>query len=65
MPNQENRSSGDEGFLGAELENQLKQMFEGLPHSIPLFLFTRKGDNDVLNQAAREVIKAFRQPEFD
>ncbi len=61
MANHEGGFSGDEGFLGAELENQLKRVFSGLPHSIPIFLFTRKGDNDVLSQAAREVIKAFQQ----
>lgn len=61
MPRRENVSSRNEGFLGAELEKQLKEMFKGLPHSIPIYLFTRKGENDILNQAAREVIKAFTQ----
>lgn len=60
MPNQETQSQPTESFLAGEIEKQLKTVFEQMPHGVPLYLFTRKGDNEVLNQAAKTLIGAFR-----
>lgn len=60
MPNQESQSQPTESFLAGEIEKQLKTVFEQMPHGVPLYLFTRKGDNEVLNQAAKTLIGAFR-----
>jgi len=60
MPNQETQSQPTENFLAGEIEKQLKTIFEQMPHGVPLYLFTRKGENEVLNQAARTLIGAFR-----
>ncbi|MCU0589205.1 MAG: FAD-dependent oxidoreductase [Syntrophobacteraceae bacterium] len=49
-----------EGLARKEVEDQLKTIFGALPHNIPIYLFTRRGENDVLNDAARDLIKAFR-----
>ena len=49
-----------EGFLSGEVGNQLRAAFKSLPHDIPLYLFTRKGENDILNDAARDLIRAFQ-----
>ncbi len=48
-------------FLAGEIEKQLKTVFEKMPHSVPLYLFTQKGENEVLNQAARTLIGAFQE----
>jgi len=62
MPNHEYSSTrSEEEILGREIENRLKPVFERLPYNIPLFLFTQEGTNDVLNQAARDLIRAFRR----
>jgi thioredoxin reductase (NADPH) len=53
-------SSRVEGLARKEVEDQLKTIFGALPHSIPIYLFTRPGVNDVLNEAARDLIRAFR-----
>ena len=60
MPDQETQSQPTESFLAGEIEKQLKTVFEQMPHGVPLYLFTRKGENEVLNQAARTLIGAFR-----
>lgn len=40
---------------------QLRDTFEKMPNEIPLFLFTEKGQDDVFVQAARQIIRAFRE----
>jgi thioredoxin reductase (NADPH) len=40
---------------------QLRQTFEQLPNDIPLILFADRGRDDVFAQAARQVIRAFRE----
>lgn len=40
---------------------QLRQTFERLPNEIPLYLFVGKGQDDVFVQAARQIIRAFRE----
>jgi thioredoxin reductase (NADPH) len=42
-----------------EIESQLRTAFQSLPHRIPLYLFVEPGKNEVLNQAARDLIRAF------
>lgn len=49
-----------EGLARKEVEDQLRTIFGALPHNVPIYLFTRRGENDVLNDAARDLIKAFR-----
>ncbi len=40
---------------------QLKATFEQLPNSMPLYLFSAKGKEDVFTHANRQVIRAFRE----
>ncbi|MCU0588547.1 MAG: FAD-dependent oxidoreductase [Syntrophobacteraceae bacterium] len=55
------RTSGRvEGLARKEVEDQLRTLFGALPRNVPIYLFTRRGENDVLNEAARDLIKAFR-----
>ncbi len=44
----------------ATVQKQLEILFQQLPRSIPIHLFTQVGSNDPFNQAARQLIKAFR-----
>ncbi len=53
-------SSRVEGLARKEVEDQLRTILGALPHSVPIYLFTRRGENDVLNDAARDLIRAFR-----
>ena len=50
-----------ESFLGSEVEKNLRAAFDALPNKVPVMLFTEKGRNDVLNQAARDLLKAFNR----
>ena len=45
----------------AEFRKQLKAVFGGLEREINLFLFVKRGQDDVFAQATREVIRVFRQ----
>lgn len=38
-------------------EARLREIFEKMPHPVPLFLFTDEGRNEPFNQAAREVLQ--------
>jgi thioredoxin reductase (NADPH) len=40
---------------------QLRATLEKLPNEIPLFLFTRPGQDDVFVQAARQLVRSFRE----
>jgi thioredoxin reductase (NADPH) len=42
-----------------DVQGQLRAVLDQLPHSVPLFLFTKQGTNDVYNEAARQVLRAF------
>ena len=44
-----------------ELQAHLQAVFKDIPKEIPLLLFTDPGTNDVFSQAARQVIRAFRE----
>jgi thioredoxin reductase (NADPH) len=48
-------------ILNKTVQEQLEIVFQQLPRNIPLYLFTQVGTNDVFNQAARELIRAFRE----
>jgi thioredoxin reductase (NADPH) len=61
MPSVQNESDQTEEFLAGEIAKQLKAAFEKMAYSVPLYLFTRKGENEVLNHAARTLIQAFRE----
>ena len=47
--------------MDAHLARQLQAMFEKLPNDIELFLFTDKNKDDVYCDAARQVVRTFRQ----
>ncbi len=48
-------------ILNKTVQNQLKMVFQQFTHHIPLYLFTQAGNNDLFNQAARQLIRAFRE----
>jgi thioredoxin reductase (NADPH) len=61
MPNQGYGSSAqNERFMRREIEDQLRATFQALPYNISLYLFAQRGINDVLTQAARDLIRSFR-----
>ena len=45
----------------AQFINQLKATFGNLPNEIPIYLFTKPGQDDVFVQTNRQIIKAFRE----
>jgi thioredoxin reductase (NADPH) len=45
----------------AEMQAQLKPVFEKIPNEISLYLFTSPGKNDLFSQGARQVIRALRE----
>ncbi len=40
---------------------QLRRTFDQIPNEIPLFLFVKRGQEDVFVQACRQIIRAFRE----
>ncbi len=48
-------------FLGSQVEENLRVAFNALPNKVPVMLFTENGQNDVLNQAARDLLKSFNK----
>ena len=44
-----------------QAQAQLINTFEKMPHEVPLFLFTNPFKNEPFNDAARQLIRAFRQ----
>ena len=58
----ENRSENQQSsLLGAEVEQNLRIAFNALPNKVPVMLFTEKGQNDVLNKAAVDLLSAFNK----
>ena len=51
--------SQQHSFLGSEVEENLRAAFDSMPHSVPVMLFSEKDNNDVLNKAARDLLRAF------
>lgn len=60
MPHRERSEPETHNALRGEIQEQLTSLFEGLPFSIPIYLFTQDGKNDVLNGAARETLRSFK-----
>ncbi len=56
-----NAQENDREMASAEYLRQLKKTFEQLPNDIPLVLFTKRGQDDVFVDGARQVIRAFRE----
>ena len=53
-------SHGQSGSaIPPEVQQQLRMVFEQLPNTVPLYLFTQKGNNDAYNHAAKEVVSSF------
>ncbi len=44
-----------------EVQHQLRAVLDQLPNPVNLYLFTREGVNDIYNQAAAEIVRAFSQ----
>jgi thioredoxin reductase (NADPH) len=55
------KKSGDQEsvFLGSEVEKNLKAAFDALPNEVPVLLFTQGESKDVLNVAARDLLRNF------
>lgn len=60
MPNGEPKEQQNQEALRGEIEGQLRTLLDGLPFPVPLYLFAQDGQNDALNQAARQMIRSFR-----
>ncbi len=60
MPEKKPESQQD-SLLGSEVEANLRAAFDAMPHKVPVMLFTEKDNNDVLNQAARDLLRAFNR----
>jgi thioredoxin reductase (NADPH) len=59
MTNSENPYSDQQSPIPPEVQHQLRSVLDQLPHPVPLYLFTKKGQNDIYNQAAKEIVRAF------
>lgn len=55
------QNAQQEASWGTDVEANLRAAFDALPNSVPIYLFTGKSQNDVLNEAARELLGAFRK----
>jgi len=60
MPHRERSDPETHNALRGEIKEQLTSLFEALPFSIPIYLFTQNGKNDGLNRAARETLRSFK-----
>ena len=60
-----NVSRNDQAQSGSsippEVQQQLRMVFNQLPNTVPLYLFTQDGRNDVYNHAAKEIIRSFAE----
>jgi len=55
-------SHGQSGSpIPPEVQQQLRMVFDQLPNTVPLYLFTQKGNNDAYNHAAKEVVRSFAE----
>ncbi len=60
MTKEHQSSSRSEGFVRSDLENELKAVFERLPHPVSVYLVAGRAGEDVLSRAARELIRGFQ-----
>lgn len=54
-------STQDQDIFAGEIGDRLRATLDGLPHRITICLFTQKGGNDALNDAARSLLLAFQK----
>jgi thioredoxin reductase (NADPH) len=54
-----NQETQQDSILGSDVERNLQLAFDQLPNKVRIMLFTEKGRNDVVNQAARDLLNAF------
>ena len=55
----DNQYSQSRSPIPPEVQNQLRSVLDQLPNVVSLYLFTQEGDNDIYNQAAKEIVRAF------
>ena len=54
----------DTNLTGSEsgvFMDQLKATFERLPNDIPIYQFTKRGEDNIFCQTNREIVRLFRQ----
>jgi thioredoxin reductase (NADPH) len=61
MNNQNYDAPQTETFLSKEVQTQLKVVFEQLPYSIPVYLFTQAGQNEDVNSVLRQLMGAIQE----
>ena len=44
-----------------EVQQQLRSVLDQLPNVVSLYLFAQEGYNDIYNQAAKEIVRAFAE----
>ncbi len=57
MPRNPHGQSGS--AIPPEVQHQLRMVLDQLPNTVPLYLFTQEGHNDIYNHAAKEVVRSF------
>ncbi len=60
MNRQGNQPHPSDRLARKEVEDQLKVVFDSMPNKVPVYLFSKTGVNDVLTQATRDLMRAFR-----
>lgn len=50
-----------DSFWGSEVEQNLRVAFDALPNKVTVMLFSENGQNDVLNKAARDLLRSFNK----
>ena len=55
------KKNEQESLWGNEVEENLRMAFNALPNKVRVMLFTEKGQNDVLNQAALDLLRGFNK----
>jgi thioredoxin reductase (NADPH) len=60
MNRQGNAPHPSDRLARKEVEDQLKVVFDSMPHKVPIYLFSQVGVNEVLTQACRDLMRAFR-----
>lgn len=53
-------STETETYLPKEIQDQLREVFDQMKNPVPILAFTQEGNNDMLNQAVREMLQAFQ-----
>lgn len=61
MPIGKGEGDRERDMAGEAYIRKLRKTFEEMPHDIPLLLFADRGADNVFAQAARQVIRAFRE----